>query len=67
MKQKIGLETKDGLGYVFACNVFGHYILANELCSLLSLSSRGGRIMWCSSTTAVPEFFDPEDWQCFKG
>jgi 17beta-estradiol 17-dehydrogenase/3beta-hydroxysteroid 3-dehydrogenase len=67
MKQQEGLLTDDGLGYVFVCNVFGHYILVNELIPLLQVANGNGRILWCSSTTAAPELFDPSDWQSKKG
>ena len=67
MKQSVGLQTETGLGLVFACNVLGHYIMVKELIPLLSKSSIGARVIWCSSTTAVKEFFDPDDWQCLQG
>ncbi|KAJ3306726.1 hypothetical protein HDV03_004357 [Kappamyces sp. JEL0829] len=67
MKQTTGQTTPDGLGYVFACNVFGHYALVKQLTPFLEKSQAGARILWCSSTTAVPEFFDSDDWQCIKG
>ena len=67
MRQSIGLKTKAGLGLVFACNVLGHYIMVQKLIPLLSKSAHHARVIWCSSTTAVKEFFDPDDCQCLKG
>ncbi|KAJ3154979.1 hypothetical protein HDU86_004498 [Geranomyces michiganensis] len=64
-KQEVGATTAEGLGAVFAANVFGHYIMVMEL---LTRMQRGSRVLWFSSTTAsTPEFFDAEDLQCLKG
>ncbi|KAJ3171000.1 hypothetical protein HDU88_008034 [Geranomyces variabilis] len=64
-KQEVGAQTAEGLGAVFAANVFGHYIMAMEL---LPRMQRGSRVLWFSSTTAAtPEFFDAGDLQCLTG
>ncbi|KAF7720908.1 hypothetical protein EC973_005783 [Apophysomyces ossiformis] len=60
--QIVGEFNSDGMGKVFACNVFGHYVMARELEPLLS-SSGDGRIIWTSSITANGEKFKMEDWQ----
>ncbi|KAJ3268955.1 hypothetical protein HDV01_002065 [Terramyces sp. JEL0728] len=65
--QEVGQTTAQGLGQVFAANVFGHYILVKEFTDLLAASG-AGKIIWCSSTTASEtSFFSPEDFQCLEG
>ncbi|KAJ3049900.1 hypothetical protein HK097_009107 [Rhizophlyctis rosea] len=64
--QTRGRVNADGLGEVFAANVFGHYIMVKELRDSLS-ESKDGRIIWYSSTTADPKHFDESDYQCIKG
>lgn len=61
-----GETTPEGLGQVFAANVFGHYIMTKELEPAL-LRSPSPRILWFSSTTAAPDFFDASDFQCLQG
>ncbi|KAK1229655.1 3-keto-steroid reductase [Marasmius sp. AFHP31] len=59
-----GEVSLDGYGWVWQCNVFGHYFLFRELQSLL-LSPKypaSTRIVWTSSLKALPQY-DPEDWQ----
>ncbi|KAI9468265.1 MAG: hypothetical protein EXX96DRAFT_591511 [Benjaminiella poitrasii] len=60
--QNVGEINKDGMGKVFACNVFGHYAMMRELEQLLS-NSGDGRVIWTSSITAYNERFDINDWQ----
>ncbi|KAK0928605.1 3-keto-steroid reductase [Friedmanniomyces endolithicus] len=48
------------LGQVFLANVFGHYLLTHFLAPLFTPSSR---IVWISSTGALPPYFDVEDLQ----
>ncbi|KAI9491457.1 hypothetical protein BDB00DRAFT_833093 [Zychaea mexicana] len=60
--QIVGEINADGMGNVFAANVFGHYIMARELESLLHISGEG-RVIWTSSLTAEKSVFDIEDWQ----
>ncbi|VDC06253.1 unnamed protein product [Peniophora sp. CBMAI 1063] len=68
--QHHGQLSDDGLGWVWQCNVFGHYILARTLEPMLAASaSEGGgpgRVLWMSSLEAFPEFFDADDWQLVK-
>ncbi|KAI9318127.1 hypothetical protein BX666DRAFT_1935026 [Dichotomocladium elegans] len=64
--QPRGLVNDDGMGTVFAANVFGHYIMSRELEPLLDASPQGGRIIWTSSLTAEKDCFDLEDWQGIK-
>ncbi|KAI8138569.1 hypothetical protein BJV82DRAFT_288139 [Fennellomyces sp. T-0311] len=63
--QIVGEINDDGMGSVFAANVFGHYIMARELEPLLHRSG-GGRVIWTSSVTAEDSMFDIEDWQGIK-
>ncbi|KAG0166321.1 hypothetical protein DFQ30_007337 [Apophysomyces sp. BC1015] len=60
--QVVGEVNSDGMGKVFACNVFGHYVMIRELQQLLSKSG-DGRVIWTSSITASGESFNIEDWQ----
>lgn len=63
--QRKGLINKDGIGECFAANVFGHWIMVRELNDLLE-KSNDGKIIWFSSTTADPMFFDAKDFQGIK-
>ncbi|KAI9361493.1 hypothetical protein BD770DRAFT_317288 [Pilaira anomala] len=60
--QPIGEINEDGMGKVFACNVFGHYVMMRELENLLEKSG-DGRVIWTSSITADSKSFNIEDWQ----
>ncbi|KAI8895197.1 hypothetical protein BC833DRAFT_602162 [Globomyces pollinis-pini] len=64
--QPVGEITAEGFGKSFMCNFFGHFIMVMHLQPLLS-ATNDSRIIWCSSTTACPEFFDFDDIQCIKG
>lgn len=63
--QRVGEINEDGMGRVFAANVFGHYVMMRELETLLSKSG-DGRVIWTSSITANKKNFDIEDWQGIK-
>ncbi|KAL9538346.1 hypothetical protein MBANPS3_011003 [Mucor bainieri] len=60
--QVVGEINEDGMGKVFAANVFGHYTMMRELEGLLSYTG-DGRIIWTSSITAHSKSFDINDWQ----
>ncbi|OZJ04539.1 hypothetical protein BZG36_03996 [Bifiguratus adelaidae] len=60
--QRTGEFNEDGMGLVFACNVFGHYILIRALEELLQKSGEG-RVIWTSSITSKHEEFSLDDWQ----
>ncbi|KAA1466053.1 NAD(P)-binding protein, partial [Dentipellis sp. KUC8613] len=68
--EEVGLTSDDGLGWVWQCNVFGHYVLYRVLQPLLAASANDttgpGRVIWVSSLEALPEFFDKNDWQLIK-
>lgn len=80
--QATGEINEDGIGSVFAANVFGHYIMVcstqDSLCSrtnsllqareLESLldASGDGRVIWTSSITAEKACFNIDDWQGIK-
>ncbi|THH11275.1 hypothetical protein EW145_g754 [Phellinidium pouzarii] len=68
--QAIGQTTKDGLGWTWQSNVFGHYILYRLLESLLNrykaLSSQPARVLWMTSLEACSTAYDPEDWQLLQ-
>ncbi|KAH9970846.1 NAD(P)-binding protein [Lactifluus volemus] len=63
--QRTAMMSDDGLGWVWQCNVFGHYILCRALEAKLAASQTGpGRVLWMSSLTAhADNFYDPTDWQ----
>ncbi|KAF9266884.1 3-keto sterol reductase [Marasmius fiardii PR-910] len=59
-----GEVSIDGYGWVWQCNVFGHYVLFRDLQPLL-LSSRypmSSRVIWTSSLKAFRDYTS-EDWQ----
>ncbi|KAJ3186737.1 hypothetical protein HDU85_007557 [Gaertneriomyces sp. JEL0708] len=64
--QRVGEVTEDDLGLTFAANVFGHYIMVKELISSLR-NAPSPRVLWFTSTTADPSFFDYDDYQCVNG
>ncbi|KAJ8592431.1 hypothetical protein M405DRAFT_733316, partial [Rhizopogon salebrosus TDB-379] len=66
--QEVGQLSQDGLGWVWHCNVFGHYVLFRVLKSHLAKykTSTGARVIWMSSHEANPIFYDPSDWQLTK-
>jgi 3-keto steroid reductase len=66
--QRQGELSVDALGYVWQCNVFGHYVLYRSLQSLLqaSKSQLGSRVIWMSSLEATPKFYSYDDWQLIR-
>ncbi|KAN0097810.1 hypothetical protein V8E55_002256 [Tylopilus felleus] len=66
--QRVGDTSQDGLGWVWQCNVFGHYALFRALEPMLAKYSAapGARVVWISSHEASSEFYDPKDWQLIK-
>ncbi|CEG69968.1 hypothetical protein RMATCC62417_05951 [Rhizopus microsporus] len=60
--QNVGEVTEEGIGYVFAANVMGHYIMMRELEDLFEKSG-DGRVIWTSSITADSTCFDIKDYQ----
>ncbi|SAM09774.1 hypothetical protein [Absidia glauca] len=63
--QAVGEINDDGMGRVFAANVFGHYAMMRSFEPLLS-NSKDGRVVWTSSLTADGSCFDINDWQGIK-
>ncbi|KAI0253127.1 hypothetical protein BJV78DRAFT_1123519 [Lactifluus subvellereus] len=62
--QRRAMMSDDGLGWVWQCNVFGHYILCRALQEKLAASQTGpGRVLWMSSLAAHADTYDPDDWQ----
>ncbi|KAM9689404.1 3-keto-steroid reductase/17-beta-hydroxysteroid dehydrogenase 7-like [Trichechus inunguis] len=59
--------TADGLQEVFETNVFGHFILIQELEPLLCHPDRPSRLIWTSSCSALKSNFSLEDFQHSKG
>ncbi|XP_014685007.1 3-keto-steroid reductase/17-beta-hydroxysteroid dehydrogenase 7 isoform X1 [Equus asinus] len=59
--------TADGLQEVFETNVFGHFILIQELEPLLCHSNSPSRLIWTSSRNAKKSNFSLEDFQHSKG
>ncbi|KAF8845589.1 NAD(P)-binding protein [Paxillus ammoniavirescens] len=66
--QNTGDVSRDGLGWVWQCNVFGHYVLFRALEPVLAkcTTSTGSRVVWVSSHESSSEFYDPKDWQLVK-
>lgn len=61
-KQKIGVQSVDGLGLVFQANVFGPYYLIRRIRRLL----KGGRVIWISSLMSQPKYLSLNDLQLLK-
>ncbi|KAF0882301.1 DDR2 protein, partial [Crocuta crocuta] len=59
--------TADGLQEVFETNVFGHFILIQELAPLLCHSDRPSQLIWTSSRNARKSNFSLEDIQHRRG
>lgn len=59
--------TADGLQEVFATNVFGHFILIQELEPLLAHSDSPSRLIWTSSRNARKSNFSLDDFQHSRG
>lgn len=59
--------TEDGLKQIFSTNLFGHFILANELQSLAHGPDRPLQLMWTSSSNAKREAFQLDDIQHMRG
>ncbi|CCL98834.1 uncharacterized protein FIBRA_00839 [Fibroporia radiculosa] len=70
--QKVGVISGDNLGFVWQCNVFGHYVMFRQLQPLLakykivSECSSPARILWMSSVDALPLYDPTDDWQLTK-
>jgi 3-keto steroid reductase len=66
----IGERSIDGLGWVWQCNIFGHYALIRELQPRLEASAHTplgpARVLWMSSLEALPMAYDVGDWQLVK-
>ncbi|KAG1441261.1 hypothetical protein G6F56_011563 [Rhizopus delemar] len=63
--QRVGEISEEGIGYVFAANVLGHYFMMRELEDLLDASG-DGRVIWTSSITSDITCFNIDDWQGVK-
>ncbi|KAJ4471989.1 hypothetical protein J3R30DRAFT_1015483 [Lentinula aciculospora] len=65
--QAWGEVSQDGYGFVWQCNVFGHYILYKELNPLLTSSKYcyDSRVIWTSSLESK-RTYEVEDWQLTK-
>lgn len=59
--------TADGLQEVFETNIFGHFILIQELEPLLCHGDRPSQVIWTSSRNAKKSNFSLEDFQHSKG
>ncbi|KAF8121340.1 NAD(P)-binding protein [Boletus edulis] len=66
--QRVGETSQNGLGWVWQCNVFGHYAMFRALEPMLAKYSAppGARVVWISSHEASSEYYDPKDWQLVK-
>ncbi|XP_006459766.1 hypothetical protein AGABI2DRAFT_202140 [Agaricus bisporus var. bisporus H97] len=64
--QNQGEVSADGLGWVWQCNMFGHYSLYKSFEPLFKASPSGGRVIWASSLEASPSYYESDDWQLTK-
>ncbi|CAL1702097.1 unnamed protein product [Somion occarium] len=69
-KQLNGRTSGDGLGFVWQCNIFAHYVLFRHLQPSFVLYhktyAQPARILWMSSLEASPAAYNHDDWQCIK-
>lgn len=72
--RQVDFVTSDGLKGIFATNIFGHFILTQELEQLMIATKKSadslpfsGRIVWTSSRAAKPKSFSLEDYQHANG
>jgi 3-keto steroid reductase len=62
--QRVGRLSSDGLGWVWQCNVFGHYLMMRNLQPVLERCPHSSaRILWTSSIEAQVNAFGFDDWQ----
>lgn len=64
LKQPRNRMTKEGLGFIFATNVFGHYLMLRELEDTLSENSK---VIWTGSGSANGLAFTMDDIQHIRG
>ncbi|CAE6396440.1 unnamed protein product [Rhizoctonia solani] len=56
--QATGKMSDDGLGWVWQCNVFGHFVLARALREMLAHNPfSSSRVLWTTSLEGRPSFF----------
>ncbi|KAK7049730.1 3-keto-steroid reductase [Paramarasmius palmivorus] len=62
--QTFGEISMDGYGWVWQCNLFGHYTLARDLQHLLESPKypHDARVIWTSSLKAL-RTYESDDWQ----
>eukprot|EP00742_Colponemidia_sp_Colp-10_P002884 GILJ01003078.1.p1 GENE.GILJ01003078.1~~GILJ01003078.1.p1 ORF type:complete len:364 (+),score=76.81 GILJ01003078.1:50-1141(+) len=63
LMEPVGLKTKEGLGEVFASNVFGHFVLIQSLLDQLEAGSARVLFTGSRSATFTKRFFDWTDIQ----
>ncbi|CAE6465303.1 unnamed protein product [Rhizoctonia solani] len=63
--QGTGKMSEDGLGWVWQCNVFGHFVLVRALREMLAHNPfSSSRVLWTTSLEGRPSFFPgPDDYQ----
>lgn len=66
VRQKLGELTEKELGVVFTSNVLSHFIMVRQLEQILS-DTENSKVVWTASSSAQPEFFSLNDYQCLKG
>ncbi|CAE6491945.1 unnamed protein product [Rhizoctonia solani] len=56
--QGTGKTSQDGLGWVWQCNVFGHFVLVRALREMLAHNPfSSSRVLWTTSIEGRPSFF----------
>ncbi|ANZ75119.1 BA75_02531T0 [Komagataella pastoris] len=63
--QRVGVQSKDGLGLVFQANVFGPYYFIHRISRLLE-NANGARIVWISSIMSDSKYLSLEDMQLLR-
>lgn len=62
--QRVGVKSKDGMGLVFQCNVFGPYYLIHKILPLLQKGK--ARVVWVSSIMSDSKYLSFDDLQLLK-
>ncbi|EEB08102.1 3-keto sterol reductase [Schizosaccharomyces japonicus yFS275] len=65
-RETSGRTTKDGMGFIFQSNVFGHYYLKKRL-EELGVLQKATKLVLTSSLVAEPDSLNLKDIECVSG
>ncbi|QPG74442.1 hypothetical protein FOA43_001771 [Brettanomyces nanus] len=64
--EKVGVKTKDGMGFVFQVNVFGPFYFIESLKKCLFVKSEDPRIIWVGSVMSKTKYLSFDDMQLLR-